>query len=257
MKLKTDWILQEPIDLEHKQYILLDYISKVNKDFEEFKIYPTFQELTLHVANINQIKDKGSYLILNREPEDIDDEILIEDISYNKIFSTKENILEIMKIANYSLEKFSELFIIGKSMWSLINDSVSIKPIHNKGKIIEKKPGIGFFYIHYSGELYIFQYELRRIKQSSLENKCKTIEIYRGEEIVDISRDDIINLIQEHHKLNNDKESSNELIESTLPIFEVTYQQEFPLYGGILSLAKRKVMNYVFQTIKIDEIKIR
>ena len=33
MRLNTDWILQEPIDLEHKQYVLLDYIAKVNEDF--------------------------------------------------------------------------------------------------------------------------------------------------------------------------------------------------------------------------------
>ena len=34
MRLDTNWILQEPIDLEHKQYVLLDYINKVDKDFE-------------------------------------------------------------------------------------------------------------------------------------------------------------------------------------------------------------------------------
>ena len=35
MRLDTNWILQEPIDLEHKQYVLLDYINKVDKDFDE------------------------------------------------------------------------------------------------------------------------------------------------------------------------------------------------------------------------------
>ena len=35
MRLDTNWILQEPIDLEHKQYVLLDYINKVDKDFDD------------------------------------------------------------------------------------------------------------------------------------------------------------------------------------------------------------------------------
>ena len=51
MRLETNWLIQEPIDLEHKQYVMMDYISKVNKDFDEFKLYPSFQELTLHVAH--------------------------------------------------------------------------------------------------------------------------------------------------------------------------------------------------------------
>jgi hypothetical protein len=34
MRLDTNWILQEPIDLEHKQYVLMDYITKVDKDFD-------------------------------------------------------------------------------------------------------------------------------------------------------------------------------------------------------------------------------
>ena len=42
MRLDTNWILQEPIDLEHKQYVLLDYINKVDKDFDNFKLYPSF-----------------------------------------------------------------------------------------------------------------------------------------------------------------------------------------------------------------------
>ena len=62
--------------MEHKQYVMMDYISKVNKDFDEFKLYPSFQELTLHVANSNRVKEHLQFISLNRYPEDIDDEIL-------------------------------------------------------------------------------------------------------------------------------------------------------------------------------------
>ena len=32
--MKTDWLFQEPIDLEHKQYVLLDYLQKLDKIIE-------------------------------------------------------------------------------------------------------------------------------------------------------------------------------------------------------------------------------
>ena len=44
-------------------------------------------------------------------------------------------------------------------------------------------------------------------------------------------------------------------IENDYPIFRVRYEEKFPLDGAILSIAKRKIMNYIFQTIKIQELK--
>ena len=89
MRLDTNWILQEPIDLEHKQYVLLDYINKVDKDFDNFKLYPSFQELSLHLASVGSIRDKSKYITLNREPVDIDDEILLDDLVYHNLNHSK------------------------------------------------------------------------------------------------------------------------------------------------------------------------
>ena len=32
--LNTDWVFQTPIDLEHKQYVLLSYFQKLNERFK-------------------------------------------------------------------------------------------------------------------------------------------------------------------------------------------------------------------------------
>ena len=102
MRLDTNWILQEPIDLEHKQYVLLDYINKVDKDFDNFKLYPSFQELSVHIANLGSIKKRSKYITLNRKPEDIDDEILIDDLKYHNLNYGEETKDEILKIIKYS-----------------------------------------------------------------------------------------------------------------------------------------------------------
>jgi hypothetical protein len=68
MRLTLDWILKEPIDREYKEYVLLDYISKIENDIDNFIIYPTLQELSLHLANSNSIKENLTYIDLKREP---------------------------------------------------------------------------------------------------------------------------------------------------------------------------------------------
>lgn len=260
MRLDTNWILQEPIDLEHKQYVLLDYINKVDKDFDDFKLYPSFQELSVHLANIGSMRDRSKYITLHREPIDIDDEILIDDLSYNTLDYDEETKEEISKIINFSQSRLTDLFLIGKSIWTLLYDNVSIKIVFNDLRKTNEKPGIGFFYIVYEEELYVYQYRIHTITKKTNENKCLVNLIYQGEVIDVTNKEDIVNLIKQNYvnveglKLLTGKRMLKN-IEESFPIFRVKYEDKFPLEGALLSIAKRKVMNYIFQTIKIQELK--
>jgi len=255
MRLNTDWILQEPIDLEHKQYVLLDYIAKVNEDFDNFKLYPSFQELALHLANIGSIKENGRYITLNRVPEEIDDEVLLSDLNYKKLISTKENIDEILKIIEYSKDKLTDLFLIGKSIYSLIYDATLVSIVYNGDKIKTEKPGRGFFYFNHNNKGYIYQYYIRVLSDKSGENKCVVTKLYEGN-LLDDDLENIISLIKENHQLKDGpRYKPHEKIDKRLPIFRVKFEQEYYLEGGLLAIIKRKVMNYIFQTIKIQELK--
>ena len=255
MRLDTNWILQEPIDLEHKQYVLLDYITKVDKDFDKFKLYPSFQELSIHLANIGSIKESGRYISLNRLPEEIDDEVLLTDLNYKKIRNTKENVDEILKIIDYSKDKLTDLFLIGKSIYSLIYDATLVSVVFNGDKIKIEKPGRGFFYFNYKNKGYIYQYFIRVLSDKSGENKCDITNIYEGDKIDD-NIENIISLIKQNHQLiEGVKYKPLEQVDKRLPIFKIKFEQEYELEGGLLSIVKRKVMNYIFQTIKIQELK--
>ena len=265
MRLDTNWILQEPIDLEHKQYVLMDYITKVDKDFDEFKLYPSFQELSLHLANVGSIKDRSRYITLNREPDDIDDEILLDDLVYNNLRHSKETKEEISKIIKFSQSRLTDLFLIGKSIWTLLYDNVSIRIVHNQLKTNDTgedntytKAGVGFFYIIYDELLYVYQYKINTYTKTTNENKCKVDLIYKGDVIDVTDKKTITNLIKNNYKLPINRLNDDEIlnnIEDAYPIFRVRYEEKFPLEGSILYIAKRKVMNYIFQTIKIQELK--
>lgn len=40
MLLKLDWYLESPIDFEHKNYVLLDYVQKVDESYKDHLLSP-------------------------------------------------------------------------------------------------------------------------------------------------------------------------------------------------------------------------
>jgi len=232
MKLPLDWILQEPIDMEHKEYVLLDYISKVDKDLDEFRLYPTFQELSLHLANLKSISDNLKRLDLKRYPEEIDDEILLENIQYHNLTGfSNEDLKEIVKIAKDANERLRDFFLIAKSIWSIVFDSVSIRQENKKLKITEKSYKKGYLYFEYSEEKYLYSYTIKKIVPKFDEKKCTFKLIKKG---IDIDYTD--------------------KLEKSV-VFVGTFDDEFPLEGCLLSVLKRKLISYISQTIKLDELK--
>ena len=140
--MNTNWAFQEPIDFEHKQYILLAYLQKIEKELNNFKLYPNFQFLSLHLANINLLLQKGQYLSLTKNIKEKDEEILISDLVSQEIpLLSKQDILELYKICKFSSEKLQTFFEHAKAIWELVNDSVSLSVIKNE-KNFEKKQGL-------------------------------------------------------------------------------------------------------------------
>ena len=232
MRLPLDWILQDPIDMEHKEYVLLDYISKVDKELEEFRLYPTFQELSLHLANLKSISENMKRLDLKRYPEEIDDEILLENIKYyNLVGYSDENLKEIIRISKNANERLKDFFLIAKSIWSIVFDSVSIRQENKDLKITEKNYKKGYLFFEYGEEKYLYNYTIKKINQKYEEKKC-TFKLLKKDKDIDLD-DKILKSI----------------------VFVGTFDDEFPLEGCLLSVLKRKMISYISQTIKLDELK--
>jgi hypothetical protein len=237
--MKTDWLFQEPIDLEHKQYVLLDYLQKLDKNLNNLKLYPQFQEISLHLASINLLIEKGQYLTLGRQLKDPDDEILISDlIPVDCPLLTKEEILEVYNVCKYSTENLRDYFNHAKAIWDIVNDTVSIEVVQNP-KNIEPKQGL--FFLDYKEKTYLYEFIIKQIKKDSLETKCqikKICECPKGEfneKLKDIKKPLIKNL--------QDEEVHGKLI-----VFTVNHNNSYPLKETLLPIAKRKIMNYMIQS---------
>ena len=242
--MKTNWIYTPPIDLEHKQYVLLDFYQKLEKDFDDLKLYPSFQEITLHLANVNLGQSKLQYLSLKNTNFEPDDEILISEIKYHKSnIDSPDDILVIDEILKYAKDKFTQLFMVGKSLWEIVNESISLKLVKNYEQLMT---GNGYFKFVHNDTLHLYEYKIKGGELHS--QKCYINKIYEGEV------QGTYKVTLENTSFSNPDIEKEDLIK-LLPLFEVTIDPRFPLKETTIPLIKRKINNYVMQTVKINEIK--
>ena len=237
--MKTDWLFQEPIDLEHKQYVLLDYLQKLDKNLNNLKLYPQFQEISLHLASINLLIEKGQYLTLNRSLKDPDDEILISDlIPVNCPLLTQEEILEVYNVCKYSTENLRDYFNHAKAIWDIVNDTVSIEVVQNP-KNIEPKQGL--FFLDYKNKTYLYEFLIKPIKKDSVETKCHI------KRICECPKGDFNEKLKETKK-SLIKNLEDEKVHGNLIVFTINQNNNYPLKETLLPIVKRKIMNYMIQS---------
>jgi len=249
MELKFNWFKQDPIDYEHKQYVLLNYLKNVKEDLDNFKLYPAFQQISLHLANSTSILENDKFIFLKNGSKDVYDEILISDIGKRVIKVKESEKKEVEKIARFSKERFTQYFLLCKSIWTILYDSIDIEVISNEDNIKNFKTSRGFFFFDHDSTFFVYEFHIKRIEEKKPENKCFINKIYEGEV------DDIKTIILDNSTLKPDFNVSREEIVLFYPIFKIKFENpDFPLEGGLLPLTRRKILNYIFQTVSMKEL---
>lgn len=128
-KLNPNWITEKLIDFEYKQYILLAYLSEVEKAFDKTQLYPYFSELIEHYKNAKIIKEQQNAIAdsfpkkllgFNKETLQPEFERLINDNSLMQ---------EILQIVEFSLPKFEYYLKEGKKIYDFIESHTQISPV--------------------------------------------------------------------------------------------------------------------------------
>ena len=107
-RLKPTWFLEQPLDIEHKNYVLLDYLKKKSEDLGGDSVSSNLKEVSGIMKVLYSFKESG------KVPEDALNDLdqkEREDIS--KILSDKnsESIKEIVDSSLSILYDFSEIFM--------------------------------------------------------------------------------------------------------------------------------------------------
>lgn len=232
--LNSDWFLQRPIDMEHKEYILSSFLSKVEEALGRGEIYPYFTELSLHMASIGNYLKNGKYIVLKKEFSEIDDEIMLYDLKSKlcrKKFSESEK-NELNKILKESHEKLLQYFSVCKGMWDFSFEATSIKLRKNRKNLSLNKSYV--VYHDTFGEMY-YIWEVDYIKDYETKNgsKIESKLLYQGN---DKTFTEVIK-----------KFSTTKSMD--IPIFEVYSSHNLPLESNLLPLFKRKIHSYFTQTL--------
>lgn len=242
--METDWITQEPIDFEHKKYVLLAYFKKVSEILEQNKIYPTFIELSLHLANIQTIIKEKMLLYTDKTFSSCDEELLVKDLLVKQLPEfTKEEDEEFDKIVKFSSSKFFEYFNIIKTYWSMIYETIAVSIKKNKKYMRD-----GYGYMSYndkkSNKIYVWEYVIEPIASNSKDYETLVKLIYEGNK-KDLS---FVQIIENFSTMDEVKRKHG-------PVFEMKTSQEYPLDETLVPLFKRKLMSYVLQSVRIQTLK--
>ena len=234
----TDWLFQGILDAEQKEYVLLSYFQKLNQKLEEMKVYPMFTELSLHLGNIQTLLTQKQLLYTDKKFSSTDEEITFKDLKTKDIPPlTEQEYFEFQKILHYSQPKIMDYFQIAKALWTLAYDSIEVYIKRNKKNISSQT---GFFYFERDGILHVYYYNAK-IKKDIPTSQMKLI--YQG--VKDLTIIKIISKFSTNYK----KEKKH-----MLPVFELKGNEMFPLEETLLPIFKRKVLNIVIQSKKVEKI---
>ena len=239
LKMDNDWFLKSPIDFEHKKYVLLDFLKKIENEFTYGKIYPAFTEVVMQMASVQNFMKNHKYLYLDKQFEFDDDEVMSYEIKEKrprKKFN-QEDLDELDRICKYSSVKFMEYFAIAKSIWSFVYETTHVR-LKKGTPNLTIGMGLVFYTDKFTDKKYIWTYDLKPVSEIYADYKCVFNEIYCGDK--KITSKTLKKLLPPQH------------LEyySILPMFEAFSAQNFDLNQTIIPIFKRKVLTFVFQSIR-------
>jgi len=179
--MNTDWLFEGIVDAEEKEYRLLSYFQKLNKNLDEMKVYPMFTEISLHLGNIQTLINQNKILYSERNLSSFDDELLLSDLKLKDIpVLADDEYDEYRKILKFSHPRLQDYFGITKSIWSIVYDAITVNVKKNKNNIDSKT---GFFYYSSKEKLYIWKYTVRKTKKTDTQPKTYLKLIHETEDL--------------------------------------------------------------------------
>jgi hypothetical protein len=160
--LDTTWFLSQPVDYEHKQYLLLAFLQKIDKEFERDKIDPALFDIKRQLSNIecflttkSLVPAKGNKLSAKE----------LERIKwFESLHDKSEEAIEVNKIVKWSFKKLQEKYKEGAHIWKKVESAINMFYIGD----VPDKISAGYIFIRYGGshvtEVYEFMFNFVKNK---------------------------------------------------------------------------------------------
>ena len=154
--LSPTWFMSNPVDLEHKQYILMDYLQSVQNNFNKTKLFPYIMDLKYHYTSLESFLTKRE-IIVNRlsKIKGIDLERMELVYEYPE---DNENLQEIVDIATWSMPIIEKTFKEGRFLYMYVEECINLSYI---GIIPDNYHKEGFLFIRQTNEIIVDVYEYK------------------------------------------------------------------------------------------------
>ncbi|GIV34618.1 MAG: hypothetical protein KatS3mg031_2153 [Chitinophagales bacterium] len=142
-QLDINWITSGLIDFEYKKYLLLAYLQKIGKHFNEQELYPFLSDLVMHYNNLVTIKQKKT-MVINQFPKRLT-RIEFENfrLEYERLIQDDEYMAEIEEIVDYAMPKLKEYLKEGKELYEFVEDKLVVYPVG----VLPLKPTEGYMFL--------------------------------------------------------------------------------------------------------------
>lgn len=104
------WFIKEPIDQEHKEYILLDYLKSISKDLNTENCYSILRSVSNIIRILNEFKESGKISISVQRQLKQDEKEYIKKFDFNSLPAADRSKIEgIIESSLETLYEYSEV----------------------------------------------------------------------------------------------------------------------------------------------------
>lgn len=130
--IESTWFLKSPIDAEHKQYVLLDFLKGVNKEIRKDNIYQPIRKVFTLIKDLRLMEEilRGKNIHIQNLPTK-EREIIQE---FNALELTKEEKEELFNIIQLSLNCLYRYAELGASIWKKLENRISVYNLNQEIK---------------------------------------------------------------------------------------------------------------------------
>jgi hypothetical protein len=162
VRLNENWLTEGLIDFEYKKYIFLSYLSHVQNQFSDKKLYPVLSDMHNHYHNLSAYR-MGKEKIKKMFPREVAG---IDPKRYAFVFKEQirdaDLVRELDDIVGYSLQLLNGKLAIGNELLNDILNHITIEPIGISP--INKQEGYLLLYFDYAREVNIYRFTISPLK---------------------------------------------------------------------------------------------
>jgi len=234
-KINDNWVIEGLIDFEYKKYLLLSYLQFIEKEFNDWKLFPYLADLVKHRNLLVEIINKKQLLqnTFSKTSSNLDFDKL--QLNYINIINDDEIMEKIEEIIKYALPKIEYHIREGEYIYKKIDNLMNIESIgyvystNDSGFLLVKnfKSSNIHVYKYFKSNFIVFNQKLENLKTQFITIIKKNV----FETIDQIA----LQVIRKYHNR----------FETGLSTYFVYANKKIPYFESLLPISKERLLNSI------------